>query len=183
MCEAEPVDAISSLEALAQVSVTLAGFSGLVVAFRAGSASSLETWLPRERLVFWMLVASGFSALFFSLLPLALLALALDPESVWRISSLALFAFIASALVGALLVNRRLTQAGHPSVIPRVWAVGASLALFAAMLELANALGGFASRAFGVYFLGLLLLLGMGCLTFVVFLLYPGRRSDRPGDA
>jgi hypothetical protein len=68
-------------------------------------------------------------------------------------------------------------------VIPRVWVIGASLALLAALLELANAAGGFASRSFGVYFLGLLLLLGMGCLTFVVFLLYPGRRDGPPGGA
>jgi len=171
---------IGSLETLAQVSVTLAGFSGLVAVFRSGSASSPHTWLPREQLIFWLLVVSSFSALFFSLLPLALVAFALAEEVVWRGSSLALVAVLATAVVSAVRADRRLTREGHPSVIPGVWAVGVPVSAVIAGLELANGLGLFASRSFGVYLLGPLLLLGMACLMFVAFLLYPSRRNG-PG--
>ena len=172
------MDPAGTLEAMAQVSVTLAGFSGLVVAFRTGSASTLDRWLPRERLIFWLLLVATFSALFFSLLPLALLAFALAEELVWRSSSLLLGVFLASALGAAVRANLRLTQEGHPSVIPRVWAAGVTLSASGVLLELANGLGLFAVRSFGVYLLGPLLLLGMGCLMFVAFLIYPSRRSS-----
>ena len=53
------MDPAGTLESLAEVSVTLAGFSGVVVAFRAGSASTLDSWLPRERLIFWLLLVAS----------------------------------------------------------------------------------------------------------------------------
>ncbi|MGH7287613.1 MAG: hypothetical protein ACREI8_06290 [Myxococcota bacterium] len=147
------------------------------MAFRAGTASTLDSWLPRERLIFWLLLVATFTALFFSLLPLALLAFALAEEVVWRSSSLLLAVFLASALGAALRANLRLAREGHPSVIPRVWAVGVTLSACGLLLELANGLGLFAVRSFGVYLLGPLLLLGMACLMFVAFLL----RSSRGG--
>ncbi len=170
------MDATGTLETVAQVSVTLSGFSGLVVAFRSGVASSLDSWLPRERLIFWLLLVSSFSALFFSLLPLALGAFALSDEAIWRSSSLALFPFLASAVGAAWRVNRRLARAGHPSVIPHVWAIGGPLTVLVAGVQLANGLGLFVAQSFGVYLLGPLLLLGMACLMFVAFLIYPSRR-------
>ncbi len=170
------MDESGTLETLAQVSVTLSGFSGLVVAFRSGAASSLDTWLPRERLIFWLLLVSSLSALFFSLLPLVLGAFELADEAIWRGSSLVLFPFLAGAVGIAWRVNRRLASEGHPSVIPNVWAVGGPLTVLVAGVQLANGLGAFASRAYGVYLLGPLLLLGMACLMFVAFLIYPSRR-------
>ena len=170
------MDEAGTLETLAQVSVTLSGFSGVVVAFRSGASSTLDTWLPRERLIFWLLLVSSLSALFFSLLPLVLAAFRLAPLVVWRSTSLALAGFLAASVSAAWRSNRRLSATGHPSVIPHVWAVGGPLMVVVATLQLANALGAFRGRAFGVYLLGPLLLLGMACLMFVAFLIYPSRR-------
>jgi hypothetical protein len=105
------LDAAGTLETLAQVSVTLSGFSGLVVALSAA----------------------------------------------WR-------------------ANRRLTRAGHPSVIPGVWATRSPLIVLITGLQVANGLGLFAAQSFGAYLLVTLLPLGMACLMFVAFLIYPSRR-------
>lgn len=172
------MDSFGALETLAEVSVTLSGFSGLVVAFRSGAASSLDTWLPRERLIFWLLLVSSLSALFFSLLPLVLGAFLLSDAAIWRGSSLALFPFLFGAVGAAWRVNRRLARTGHPSVIPGVWALGGPVTVLVAGIQLANVFGVFGARAFGVYLLGPLLMLGMACLMFVAFLIYPTRRRE-----
>ena len=55
------------LYTLAQVAITFAGFSGVVVAFRLHGA---EAWFPTELRTLWLLLGDSFLVLFFSLLPL-----------------------------------------------------------------------------------------------------------------
>jgi cytochrome c oxidase assembly factor CtaG len=119
---------------------------------------------------------SSLSALFFSLLPLALGAFSLADEVVWRGSSLVAFPLIAGAVGATWRVHRGLAREGHPSVIPGVWWIGGPLTALVAGIQLANGLGLFGAQSFGVHLLGPLLLLGMACLMFVAFLIYPSRR-------
>ncbi len=58
-----------SLDTLANVAITLAAFSGVVVAFRVRGA---HTWSPTELRVLWLLIGDSFLVLFFALLPLPL---------------------------------------------------------------------------------------------------------------
>ena len=54
------------LYTLAQVATTLAGFSGLVVVFRARGT---QGWSSMELRILWFLLGDSFLVLFFALLP------------------------------------------------------------------------------------------------------------------
>jgi hypothetical protein len=57
------------LNTLAEVAITLAGFSGVVVVFRLRGAQS---WSPAELRFLWLFIGDSFLVLFFSLLPFPL---------------------------------------------------------------------------------------------------------------
>src|SRR3712207_6639808 len=54
------------LNTLAEVAITLAGFSGVAVVFRLRGA---HYWSPTELRFLWLLIGDSFLVLFFSLLP------------------------------------------------------------------------------------------------------------------
>ena len=62
-----------SLYNLAEIAIALAGFSGLVAVFRS---ERLGSWLPRERFLFWLLLAGALGTLFLALFPITLHLLA-----------------------------------------------------------------------------------------------------------
>ena len=75
-----------SLQTIAQIGVTFAGFSGLIVAFRKDSGPL--TRVHKYRLQ--VLLSLSFGAMFLSLLPELLLAFGAADETVWRSSSVVL---------------------------------------------------------------------------------------------
>lgn len=74
----------SVLYTLAQVAVALAGFSGVVVAFRVQGA---HTWSPTELRVLWLLIGDSFLVLFFSLLPVPLALANWSTDALWSFGS------------------------------------------------------------------------------------------------
>ena len=106
------------LDTLAELSLALIGFSALIAMFRGGS---VDTWEPRARLGFWIIIVYGLGALTFALLPSILRGLNVDS---WVPSSvlLALFHFVTISLL--LWRHLRLNSEGHPTSNPLLWAIG-----------------------------------------------------------
>jgi hypothetical protein len=78
------LEEIGTLHTIAQVAITLIGFSGIVLAF--GQRTSLK-WTPEESLRLYALVVPSLTAFFFSFTPILIFSLTNDVSSVWRISN------------------------------------------------------------------------------------------------
>src|ERR1044072_9920833 len=74
----EPGDALSTA---AQIAVALAGFAGVVVAFRRGS---LHDWALLDRYRLWLLLGNSIVPFFCCLFGLLLLTIEPRPPSIWR---------------------------------------------------------------------------------------------------
>ena len=127
-----------SFDTIAEVSVALAGFSGLAAAFRT---RRMRDWAEWERIWFWYILSWSFGSLLFSLLPAVLGGLGLVPSVVWSLSSLLLALFIlASVGFGA----RRGSQLHRLGVLHPRWgttAVALLPALSAATLLVCSVAG------------------------------------------
>jgi hypothetical protein len=75
---------LETLHAIAQIAITLIGFSGIVVVFGERSAVG---WTSDEALRFYILIAGPLTALACSFVPILLSQLATDSAVVWRISN------------------------------------------------------------------------------------------------
>ena len=153
-----------SLLTLAEIAVTLAGFSGLVAAFRS---RSLDEWHPRDLLILWLILGLGGLAMLFALLPLPLFQAGLGSSAVWRAASLVFLVFLLLAIAGALTASDRVARAGHPVRTPRVNAVAISIGGFSAAALAAN--GVLLTQAW-LYSLVLILLLSLSFLYLATFI-------------
>jgi len=88
------------LDTLANVAITLAAFSGLVVAFRA---RGVHVWSPTELRVLWFLVVDSFLVAFFALLPVPMALADWSPDALWGACSALLGSWF---LVGGILALR-----------------------------------------------------------------------------
>lgn len=158
MSEAEP------LLTLAEIAVTLTGFSGLIAAFRS---RSLDEWNPRDLLILWLILGLGGLAMLFALLPLPMFQAGLSAITVWRTASLIFLVFFVSALAGALMASYRVAQAGHPVRTPRVNAVAITIGAFSAVALATN--GVWLTLAW-LYSLVLILLLSLSFLYLATFI-------------
>ena len=162
------------LLAIAQIAVALAGFSGLVVATRGGSAtgwSTRDTWS-----LAWMFGAS-FGALFLALLPSLLFFLRLRSEVVCTVANLSMTAFMVAFSLGMALSSRRLSRLGERPRV-RYFSTGATLLLLGCgSLAAFAALGAFGRAAAGVFVLGLMACLLVSALALVVFLMIFARSA------
>ena len=70
----------SSLYTIAEVGVTLAGFSGLVVAFQR---RDLKSWSPPDFMNFLFLITNTLLVVLLSLLPIPLLLWGLPEGAIW----------------------------------------------------------------------------------------------------
>ena len=167
----------SSLYTIAEVGVTLAGFSGLAIAFRRHDLSSLS--LP-EFVALFYLITNCLLVVLFSLLPIPLLLWGLSESTVWSVCNPLMAAWFFGGIVAAFYFRRR--QPGE------FWRVSApawfdniqwsSLAVAAAMgiVLLLSAADVFVARGQAPYVLGLLLLLVFSGIQFAYFVI-AGRSS------
>jgi hypothetical protein len=148
------------LQTLAEVGISLAGFTGIVAVL--GRRSDGE-WAPHEWLRLAMMLNFSFGSVFFAFLPLLFVAVGAREPGAWAASSALLAAFL---LVSYGIIVRRVLQLGDVarSEFPR-WAgvtVGAgTLVVFG--LQTSNALG---PSGFGLYFVGMLWLVAAAALQF-----------------
>lgn len=80
-----------ALSASAQVAVTLAGFAGVVVAFRSGS---VHEWSKLDKFRLRILLMNSAVPFVLSILGITLASTSLDPVMVWRLCSLVAFVMI-----------------------------------------------------------------------------------------
>jgi hypothetical protein len=93
-----------SLDTLANVAITLAAFSGMVVAFRV---RGVRKWSPTELRVLWFLVSDAFLVLFFSVLPLPMALANWPTDTIWGLCSALLGSWFFVGFALALLGERR----------------------------------------------------------------------------
>ncbi len=140
-----------SLQTIAEISIGLAGFSGLVVALRNGAGSLDDIQKYRLRILFSL----SFGAMFLSLLPDTLASLGVPDERVWLASSAAIFAYSFVFIAWWIMSSRRIAR-----VAPEIfnWAAFSTMATghtVVLLLQLSVMLGFLENRAPGVIAVGL----------------------------
>jgi hypothetical protein len=153
----------SLLIGLAEVSVALTGFAGIVVFLGRRAAGQ---WTPSDRTRFTLMIACGLQALLFSLAPLLIWELALDPSATWAASSAVGAAAGAFGLIvggGHLIRTARSHDEEASLALGGVLMGGTALILLALVL---NALDVGLGRTFAPYLVALLWYLAWACLFF-----------------
>ena len=106
-----------SLEAIAELSIALAGFAGLIAMVRSGP---IHEWHPRAQLAFWVTLNWSMGAVVLALLPSLL-----SPIEVvnWYFLNLLLGLSLMAGLLVMLRAHIRLNRRGAPTVNPWHWVV------------------------------------------------------------
>ena len=149
--------------------MALAGFAGVVVAFRS---SSLHEWSPLDKYRLWLLLGSALIPLFSCLLGMLLLTIEPVPISIWRWCSGCSFLFIFAF---TFLSRQRQSEIG-PTHIKQLGTYRyfyyfiASLGTVVALLQGYNAL---ISGVFWVFYAAIVFQLAIGILQFARMILLP----------
>jgi hypothetical protein len=164
----EPRDALSSA---AQIAVALAGFAGVVVAFRS---SSLHEWSALDKYRLWLLLSSALIPLFSCLLGMLLLTIEPIPGSIWRwcsgCSFLFIFAFVFfSRQRQSEIEPRHMKQLGTYRYL---YYVIASLGTVVVLWQAYNAV---ISGVFWMFYAAIVFQLAIGILQFARMILLPPR--------
>lgn len=159
------VDPATTLGLLTQVSVSILGFSGVVVVF--GRRTSGE-WTEIERARLGNLLSTSFAVLFNSLGALVLLNADLDESTVWRIFSpfWAVGSGFMSFAGGRRILRIPLDEPSRPSDAITFTIIGVSLLL--AVVNLTNVFFG----AFWPFMLGQVWLFAVACYSFRRLLIF-----------
>ncbi len=98
------MDIPQSLQIIAEISIGLAGFSGLIVAFRkdAGPLTSVQKYRLQ------VLLALAFGAMFLALLPELLHYLGVSPERLWKLAALVLSCYSVVFVIWWMTASHRL---------------------------------------------------------------------------
>jgi hypothetical protein len=148
------------LQTLAEVGITLAGFTGIVAVLgRRGHGE----WEPHEWLRLAMLLTFSFGSVFFAFLPPLLDAYDVPEPRAWSIASAMLAVFLAvvyAAIIGRVVALGELVRDEFPR-----WA-GAVTGIGTAIVVAVLASNAFGARAFGPYLVGMLWMLVAAALQF-----------------
>jgi hypothetical protein len=168
----------SILYILAEVSVSLAGFSGVVVAFRL---RGIQGWSPTELRVLWLLIGDSFLILLFSLLPIPLALANWSQDALWAFCNALLgLSFIVIDLLVFRAERRDRAKRQHITVpvistilyTLMIAAVGMGIALLLSALNL------IVPRGQAVYVLGLMFSLAFAALEFMFFIALMSQQGD-----
>lgn len=160
----------SVLYTLAEVAVSLAGFSGLVIVFRLRGT---EAWTPTELRIFWLLIGDSFLVVIFALLPIPLALANWSPEAIWGLCNAMLGScFILVDLL--VLQGERQDRAARqlvtvPVITPLLYVM--SIVGFVMGLALWLSVWDFiVQRGQAVYVLGLILMIAFAAMEFLFFI-------------
>ena len=159
------IDVASALLTFAQVAIGLAGFSAILVAL----SGKPHQWTPVDAFRIRNILAFTFQSVFLSLIPFVLAFFSLPESTVWQVSLLIL---AIATLGGALLVLSgvyRLSRAERAVLKAVVVSTVTALLCSMAAVELLAAFG-IVRPASGVFFLGLVVLLGISTVLVARFL-------------
>jgi hypothetical protein len=158
------------LNTLAEVAITLAGFSGVAVAFRLRGAHS---WTPTELRVLWLLIGDSFLVLFFSLLPFPLAVANWSDDALWGVCNALLGSWFIVGNVLALRGERRDRVAQQLITVPVITPVLYAVSIVAVAMSIALWLSAWdvlVTRGQAVYVLGLIVLLAFAAVEFLFFI-------------
>ena len=161
------------LFAIAQISVSLAGFSGLIAALRATTGE----WHPRDIWSLSWMLGSSVGALLLALLPLWLALAGDTDEHVYRVSCAASAVAIGSFAIAMSLAGRRLTRRGFPRRVPAVPTTLFLLLGGAGLVDALGAAGAWGDRLAFAYVGSLMVLLVAAVLALCVFLILLARTA------
>ena len=151
--------------AVAQIAIGLAGFSAILVAL----SGKPHQWTPVDAFRIRNILAFSFQSVFLALIPFVLASFSLPNSTVWKISPLmiaiATFGDVLLVLSGVYRLSRSERGVLKAPVVSTVTAV----LLIMAAGELLAALG-IIRPAPGVFFLGLVVLLGVSTVLVARFL-------------
>jgi hypothetical protein len=162
-----------SLQTIAEISIGLAGFSGLVVALRKDPGPLDDIQKYRLRILFSL----SFGAMFLSLLPDTLVNFGVPEARVWFDSSAAMFGYSLLFVLWWLLSSRRVAKVAPEIFNWRAFSTMASGHTIVLILQLAVMLGFLEGRAPGVFGLGLIWYLVHSAQQFVRMLFIQPRSS------
>jgi hypothetical protein len=166
------------LNTLAEVAITLAGFSGVVVAFRLRGAHS---WSPTELRVLWFLILDSLWVLFFSLLPFPLALANWSDDALWGTCNALLGSWFIIGNLLAFRGDRRDRIAQQQITVPVITTIlyvtivaglAIGIALWLSALDLLVA------RGQAVYVLGLILQLAFAAVEFLFFIALVSRSAS-----
>ena len=158
------------LNTLAEVAITFAGFSGVVVAFRLRGAHS---WTPKELRVLWLLIGDSFLVLFFSLLPFPLAIANWSDDALWGVCNALLGSWFIVGDVVALRGERRDRIAQQLITVPVITPIVYVMSIGALAMGIAlwlSALDLLVARGQAAYVLGLIALLTFAAVEFLFFI-------------
>jgi hypothetical protein len=159
------IDVASALLTVAQVAVGLAGFATILVAL----SGKPHLWTPVDAFRIRNILAFSFQSIFLSLVPFLLAFFSVPESTVWRVSPL----ILAIATFGdVLLVLSGVYRLSRPERAVLKAAVVSSVAVILFAMGTAELLAAFAiiGPAAGVFFLGLIVLLGVSTALVARFL-------------
>ncbi len=167
------------LDTLANVAITLAAFSGVVVVFRVRGA---HTWSPIELRVLWFLIVDCFLVVFLALLPPPLALFNWSPDTLWAVCSALLGSWFFVGNLLALWGERRDRAAKQWINIPVVTPVLYGLQLVGLVMGIVLWLSVWdlvVPRGQAIFVLGLIVLLAFAAMEFLFFI---GLMSQQDGD-
>ncbi len=164
-----------SLQTIAEISIGLAGFSGLVVALRKGSGPLDDVQKYRLRILFSL----SFGAMFLSLLPDTLMNFGVPDERVWIDSSAAIFAYSLLFIAWWIVSSRRIARIAPEIFNWMAFSMMTTGHTIVLLLQLAVVLGLLENRAPGVIVLSLIWYLIHAAQQFVRMLFVQPRDSQR----
>ena len=153
------MDPGSTLIGFAQVSLALAGFAAIVLVLGSRNAPLGPQMIADVRIMITNAAGSALACL----VAIALLSLAVAPPRAWLLSSA--FVLVGTAAISAgnyLLILRHLE-----GYAPRLAFLWWSFAAVGVAIHLVNALGLFGGPSFGLFFLGMTVLLAQAGTNFV----------------
>jgi hypothetical protein len=155
-----------TLQTIAEVSITLAGFSALIAVFRQRAD---RPWSPEGLMAIRGLIEFSLLPAFFALLPFPLFYSGLSEAVVWRLSSSLFGASYVAVMILSWIRIRALTRSGSRRARPRyalgMWAIGIGGALSLTSNAIVLPFGGLS-----LYLVGLLVVLVIAGLQLVSIL-------------
>lgn len=157
------MDDVGALETLAEFGIALAGFTGIVIAFRRGEGS----FHPIDELRVFMALVPSLMGAFLALLPVGLELVGLSSSSKWLAAGL-VHAGATIAVGIAIGVRMRGLPSRDSTIISRRLTIFFYLAIsLSIVVNLVSATSEQGLPPSGTYFFAVLLLLANGALVFV----------------
>jgi hypothetical protein len=161
----------------AQIAVALAGFAGVVVAFRRGSP---HEWSPIDKFRLWLLLAQSAGALICCLFAILLLTVKPAPIWIWRWCS----TFSTLMFLPLIFISQRNLAKLGPNAIRNMGSyryVYYGMAIVGTGIFLCQVVNAAFLNLFWIFFLGIAFQLSGGIVQFVRLILLPPHEWEPDG--